>query len=190
MSTWPTGWRQHALRHADVPITQFALDVLHSWEQATPTDRWTNNPLGMPASGYSAQRAFASPYAAFPTMQEFYTAFRTAVHAGHGKPLLTALGAQDKYSVAWRAISQLNWPASKTETDYPTHLLDRVTEGLPKGWKTHKPEDRKTVGGTAHATTETRIAATQAAALHHASSNINDAARGIEYIVRRMGQHG
>lgn len=190
MTTWPTGWREHALRRAEIPITQFALDVLHSWEQSTPTDRYTNNPLGVPSHGFNAPRALLGRYAQFPTMQAFYTAFKTAAHAGSGKPLYTALAVNDKHSVAWRAINQLKWPGNDTETDYPAAVLDRVTEALPKSWKVSKPEDRKTVGVTGNTNAVQRTAAIQAAALHYAAHNINDGARAVEYLVRRLGSHG
>jgi hypothetical protein len=123
-------------------------------------------------------------------MQAFYAAFKTAVHAGSGKPLLTALAVNEKHSVAWRAINGLNWPGNATETDYPAAVLDRVTEALPKSWKVSAPEDRKTVGNTGTATTAQRNSAIQSAALHHGAHNIVDATRAIDYIVRRMGQHG
>lgn len=186
MTTWPTGWRQHALRRAEVPITQFALDVLHAWEQATPTDRYTNNPLGVPSHGYNAPRALHGNYAQFPTMQHFYDAFKTAVHSGTAKPLLSALAANDKHSVAWRAINQLKWPGNDTETDYPSTVLDKITEGIPANWKTAKPEDRKTVGVQGNTNAAQRNTAVQAAALHHAAHHIDGAAKAVEYIVRRV----
>lgn len=190
MNAWPSGWREHALRCAEVPITQFALDVLHSWEQSTPTDRYTNNPLGVPSRGFNAPRALNGNYAQFPTMQAFYDAFRTAVHSGHAKPLLSALAANDKHSVAWRAINQLKWPANDTETDYPAAVLDRVTENIPKAWKTSEPGARKTVGAPDGAASQKRNTAAQGIALHHAAHNIVDGARAIDYLVRRLGNHG
>jgi hypothetical protein len=190
MSTWPTGWREHALRRADVPITQFALDILNLWEQATPTDRYTNNPLGAPAHGNSAPRALQGGYAQFPTMQAFYDAFMKAVHAGKGKPLLSALGANDSHAEAWRAINGLRWPANTTETDYPSTVLDKVVGNVPKSWGTKKPAERKTVGVEGATAAAQRNTAAQSAALHHAVNNINDASRAVEYLVRRLGQHG
>src|ERR1700749_1832122 len=185
MSTWPTGWRQHALRHAEVPITQFALDVLDLWEKATPRDRYTNNPLGAPAHGFNAPRALQGGYAQFPTMQAFYSAFKTAVHSGPGKPLLSALAASDSHSVAWRAINQLKWPANATETDYPSTVLDKIVDGVPKNWGTKKPSERRTVGVQGNTSAAQRNTAIQAAAFHHAAHRINDAAKAIDYIVRR-----
>jgi hypothetical protein len=190
MNPWPTGWREHALRRAEIPINDFTMDVLNLWERATPTDRWTNNPLGIPAEGFSAPRALRSNYAAFPTMQHFYTAFRTAAHMGHGSPLLSALATQEKYSVAWRAINQLGWPANGTETDYPSHVLDKVTEAIPANWKISKPEDRKTVGLSVTGSRRHSPVIKQAELLHQAASRVNDAAAAIAQIARGMGYGG
>lgn len=190
MNMWPTGWREHTLRAADVPIEQFALDILNLWEQATPTDRYTNNPLGMPHHGFGAPRALQGDYAQFPTMQAFYSAFAKAAHTGSGKPLFTALAVNDKHSAAWRAINQLNWPANATETDYPATILDRVTEKLPAHWKVSAPEDRKTVGVQGNTNAVRPNTVIQNLALHHAAHNIVDGTKAIEYLVRRLGSHG
>src|ERR1700749_525480 len=181
MSTWPTGWRQHALRHAEVPITQFALDALDLWEKATPTDRDTNNPLGAPAHGVNAPRALEGVYAQFPNMHAFYNAFKPAVHSGPGKPLLSALAASESHSVAWRAINQLKWPANATETDYPSTVLDKIVAGVPKNWGTKTPPERRTEGVPGTTSAAQGNSAIQAAALPHAAHRINDAAKAIDY---------
>lgn len=190
MGNWPTGWREHTLRNAGIEINQFALDVLHMWEQATPTDRWTNNPLGMPSSGYSAPRAFNSPYAAFPTMTAFYKAFRTAAHAKEGKPLHVTLSTSDKHSEAWRVIHSLGWPANATETDYPATLLDKLTDDAIAKLNVSPKGQRKTVGVATATKSQHQQVHAQSQAVHHAASHINDSARAIEYIVRKLGTHG
>ena len=190
MSEWPSGWREHALRHAEVPVSQFALDVLHLWEQSTPTDRYTNNPLGMPKHGYSPSGALDGRYAAFPTMQAFYKALKTAIHAGEGKPLFTALAVNDRHASAWRAIHTLEWPANATETDYPVHLLDRVTGAMPKGASGTPAAARKSVGKPASRTGGNTSAIRQVELLHQASRHIGDATRAINHIARGMGYGG
>lgn len=190
MNAWPTGWREHTLRGAGIEINQFALDVLHLWEQATPTDRWTNNPLGMPSHGYSAPRAMNSPYAAFPTMTAFYKAFRVAAHAKEGKPLHVMLSTSDKHSEAWRVIHSLKWPANDTETDYPATLLDKLTADAVAKLKVSPKSQRKTVGVAPDVKSQHQQVHAQTTAVHHAVNHINDASRAIEYIVRRLGTHG
>lgn len=190
MNTWPSGWREHTLRHAEIPITGFALEVLHLWERATPTGRYSNNPLGMPKHGYSSSATLDGRYAAFPTMQAFYTAFKTAAHAGPGKPLFTALAVNDKHSAAWRVIHALEWPANATETDYPAHVLDKVTGAVPKGASGKPASERKTVGKPASPTGGNLSAIRQAEVLHEASRHITDATRAIHHIARGMGYGG
>lgn len=190
MTTWSDGWREALLNASGIEVTQFALDVLNYWEQATPTQGWTNNPLGMPASGYGVPKAFNTAYGAFPTPDAFRQAFSKAVHDKPGKPLLSALATQDKLSVAWRAIHSLGWPANQTETDYPSTILDAITDGSTADLKTSAPADRKTVGLSAQRTDVHRMIANQGNALHHAVTNIGNAADAMNYVIRRMNGNG
>jgi hypothetical protein len=190
MTTWPDGWREALLGAAGIEASQFALDVLNYWAEATPTQGWTNNPLGIPAAGYGAPRAFSTPYAAFPTPDTFRVAFTKAVHSGPGKPLLSALATQDKLTVAWRAIHQLKWPANLTETDYPATILEAVTEGATAGLKVSKSTDRKSVGTTPTRTDTHAMIQAQGQALHHAVNNISGATDGMNYVLQRMRNHG
>lgn len=190
MTEWSDGWREATLDAAGIEVTQFALDVLNYWQQATPTQAFTNNPLGIPSAGYGAPKALNTPYAAFPTMDAFRKAFNTAVHAGSGKPLLSALATQDKLTVAWRAIHGLKWPANLTETDYPATILDAVTDGSTAKLKVSKPSDRKTVGTAPRQTDVHAAIKAQQAALYHAANNIGNAADAITYITQRMSNHG
>jgi hypothetical protein len=190
MTNWPDGWREATLRAAGIPVTQFALDVLNYWEQATPTIGWTNNPLGMPSAGTGAPKAFNTGYAAFPTPEAFRKAFATAVHAGSGKPLLSALATQDKLTVAWRAIHALGWPANVTETDYPATILEAVTDGSTAKLKVSAKADRKTVG-TADTSSDAHSAIhAQGTALHYAVNNISGATNAMNYVIGRMRDHG
>lgn len=190
MTTWPDGWREALLDAAGIPQSQFALDVLNHWAQATPTGRWTNNPLGMPAAGYGAPKVFNTPYAAFPTPEAFRKAFTTAVHAGAGKPLFSALATQDKLSVAWRAINSLKWPGNLTETDYPATLLDAVTDGSVAKLKVSPKKARKTVGTAPRVTDVHAAIRAQNQALHHAVTHIQDATQAMNYVIKRMNGHG
>lgn len=190
MSTWPDGWREALLDAAGIPETQFALDVLNYWQQATPTSTWTNNPLGMPAQGYGAPKAFNSAYAAFPTPDAFRAAFNTAVHSGVGKPLFSALATQDKLTVAWRAINTLKWPANLTETDYPATILDAVTDGSTASLKVSPKGKRKTAGTSPKQTDAHAMIKAQNEALHHAVTHIGNATDAMNYVIRRMNGNG
>lgn len=190
MSTWSDGWREALLTQAEIPVTQFALDVLSYWEKSTPTSTWTNNPLGMPSRGTDAPKALNTAYAAFPTMAAFRKAFTKAVHAGSGKPLYTALAAQDKLTVAWRAIHALSWPANSTETDYPSAILDAMDAASRAKLKVSDASDRKTVGLSQSQTDAHAMIRDQNQALHHAVSNISNASDAIGYVLRRMNGNG
>lgn len=190
MTQWPTGWREHTLRHADIPITDFAMEVLHLWEQATPTDRFTNNPLGMPARQYSMPRALNTEYAAFPTMQHFYDAFKKAAMSGRGSPLYTAIAVHGRHSSVWREIHKLEWPANKTETDYPSTILDSVPGAAPKEASGVRPEDRTTVGKSISGTSGRHPTIRHNEILYHAASNISDATKAMQYIARRVNRNG
>lgn len=190
MTQWPTGWREHALRHAGIPITDFAMEVLHLWEQATPTDRFTNNPLGMPARQYGVPRALNTEYAAFPTMQRFYDAFSKAATGGRGSPLLTAIAVHGKHSSVWREIHALGWPANKTETDYPSTVLDRVPGALPKEASGTAPTDRKTVGKSIGGTAGKHPTLRHNELLYQATSRMNDSKRAMEYLAKRINRNG
>lgn len=190
MTNWPDGWREALLGSAGIEVTQFALDVLNHWQEATPTQRWTNNPIGMPAAGYNAPKAFNSAYAAFPTPEALRKAFNLALLKPEGKVLRHALAAQDKLTVAWRAIHGLNWPANLTETDYPATILDAVTDGSTAKLKISKKADRKTVGTVDTVTDVHGMIAAQGQALHHAVNNISNATDAIGYVIRRMNGNG
>lgn len=190
MTNWPDGWREALLTEAGIPQTQFALDVLNYWAQATPVPPWTNNPLGMPSAGTNTPQAFRTGYAAFPTPGDFRKAFAVAAHAGSGKPLFTALAAQAKLSVAWKAIHALGWPANKTETDYPATILDAIGVSGTAGMKVSKASDRKTVGTSPVDSQTHAMIRRQNQAVHTAVSNISDTTKAIQYVVRRMNGNG
>ena len=190
MSTWPDGWREATLTAADIPVTQFALDVLNYWETATPTQPWTNNPLGIPASGFGVPKAFNSAYGAFPTPDSFRQAFVKALKSTAGKAVFHALAVDEKLSIAWRAIHTLQWPGNLTETDYPSTILDAITDGSTANMKVSKAADRKTVGTTPQRNDVHGMIAGQNQALHHAVTNITGATEAMNYVIQRMNGNG
>lgn len=190
MTNWPSSWRENTLRMSDIPISDFALNVLHLWEQSTPTDRWTNNPLGVPAEGYAAPRALGSPYAAFPSMNAFFKAFTTAAHAGNGKPLYTMLGTSENHAEAWRVIHSLNWPANLTETDHPVKVLDKTDEGVRERIQSTKPGERKTVGVEPASVSHRTAIRAQMDALHQTATQHTNTSLAIKFIAGAMRNHG
>lgn len=190
MTNWDDGWQIQALKVADIPVTDFAVQVLTLWASATPTQRWTNNPLGIPSAGFSAQRAGNTAYAAFPTMAAFNAALKLEAHSKSGKPLYTALAAQDKLSVAWRAIHALGWPANGTETDYPSTILDAVTDASTAAMKASKPGARKTVGLADTRSNVHAVIQTHGQSFYQSAANINGASRALSTALGRVNRRG
>lgn len=146
MNQWPTNWKEATLRAAGVPVTQHALDVLTAWFKSTPTQSWTNNPLGLPPNGTTVPKALNTPYGAYPTYEHFRQAFKTIAHASPGKVIIHVLMDEGNYAAAWRAIHALNLPGNSTETDYPAALLDMVEDKYRSKLQSVQPEDRTSMG--------------------------------------------
>lgn len=146
MSGWPTNWRQEALRAAGVPVTQHSLDVLSAWFRSTPTQPWTNNPLGLPAKENGAPGAMGTEYAAFPTHDNFRQAFKKLAHGHDDKALIHVLLDEGDLASAWRVINSMPIPGTKTESDYPAELLDMVEEKYRKQLQTVPKSRRRSLG--------------------------------------------
>ena len=128
MAGWPQDWQKRTLRAMDIPVTQWAIDVLTAWQRSTPTMPWTNNPLGMPYRPYGQNRALDTPYGMFSSINLFAKAMGKFALTKPGIQLVNTLANASSLGSAWRDIHTLNWPAVKTETDYPHMLLDMVEE--------------------------------------------------------------
>lgn len=184
MATWPTGWQQTVLRAASIPVTQFALDVLSAWQKSTPTEPWTNNPLGMPALSYGVPVALNTPYGAFPTMKSFRDAFMRAMARTGGANVAQALSMAQSYSEAWRAIHALKWPSNSTESEYPIALMDMVQAAYTSKVQNSTRANPTTTGST-HAPPDVHSAMRQQAmSLHHAATTFNTASEAIAYLVK------
>ena len=190
MPSWPTGWQQATLRASGIPVTQYALDVLATWQQSTPTEPWTNNPLGMPSSAATAPKAMNTPYAAFVTMQDFRDAFKRFSKTSKGHNVLDVLISGQSYSDAWREIHALNWPGNNTESEYPVKLMDKVSAAYTDKVAAKSRPPSKTTGQT-HASPDVhKTMAKQATLLHRAATHLNGASDGIAYIMKGMNQGG
>lgn len=190
MARWESGWREHALRHAGIDVTQFAVDMLQYWMESTPTQPWTNNPLGFPQRGYSTARAMKSPYAAFPTMNHFHDSFKKLLTSKAQHLLRFSLSGGENPAEVWRAVNSLKWPANGTETDYPSRVLDRVDSEYREKLQSVQPEQRTTVGLNASSLGSRQDSARQLVALHHAATRFTDLNRAILHIQRTMNRNG
>lgn len=146
-SSWPDGWSTAALKSANLPVTDFTLKVMYAWNQSTPILPYTNNPIGMPAAKGKTLELMRTGYAMFVTTENFRTAFSSFINSSAGQAVHDAMALDEKYSAVWRAIHALTWPAVKTETDWPSAILDLTSESYrAKVASVASPSDRKTSG--------------------------------------------
>lgn len=190
MTSWPTTWRSRTLEAAGIRVTPHALEVLKAWQQSTPLPPFTNNPLGMPSTSRGALEYMRTGYAMFVTPEKFYAAFAAFAATSAGKSLAHAIADEGNYASVWRVISSLGWPAVRTETDWPSALLDLTEASYRESVATADPSARKTsgtVGAPAHV---------KATAISHASSvaaairTMTDAQSATQQMLRRHGRDG
>lgn len=186
MIGWPSGWREATLRASGIPVTQFALDVLSAWQKSTPVVPATYNPVGMPAKGTSNVSYLGTPYALFSGVQSFTTAFAKFASTSKGTELTHALTAAQSLSDAYRAIHALGWPATATETDYPSALLDMLEDAYKAKMATRTPAKRKTAGLSKAPPDVHTAVRQQAAVLHTAATRFGDAGKAIGYIAKGL----
>lgn len=190
MTSYPDGWRTALLSDAEIPSNQFTLDVLVAWQRSTPTDGWTNNPLGMPAGKDTAPPALATNYAAFPTMGAFRKAMVAFLATKDGQPVYNALTTQGKLSVAWRAIHALQWPARMTETDWPSILLDLVPGGDSDGLPARNTTGRKTTGIIGPTNDALKAVRLHTGAFNEIAQRHLDGTKAVQALMRRMNNNG
>lgn len=186
MAGWPDQWRERVLRASGIPVTQFALDALTAWQRSTPTEPWTNNPLGYPAQGGNPPSALGTPYGMFVTINQFVQAVKGVLKSRQGEQLQHELISAHSLSAVWREIHGLNWPANATESDYPSVLLDMVEESYRQTVR-RKTGGKRRSAGTQLANHDVHEAVrAQAEALTHAVSHFTTGSAAIRSIVRRL----
>ena len=143
---WPASWIKSALDAAGIPVTDDTVKVMRAWNQSTPIPPMTNNPIGMPSGTLGAPRYLNTAYAIFPSMAAFYAAFKAFSKSHAGATLALAITSKTPFSQSWRSIASLAWPASKTETDYPSAILDLTSEQFRLKVQASDKSNRKTSG--------------------------------------------
>lgn len=186
MNQWPTAWREATLTHAGIGITQHALDVLRDWHLSTPTQPWTNNPLGLPAVGNDVPEAMGTPYGAFPTHVSFRAAFKRLVDSGGHMSVSHALQEGTSVARAWRTINGLNLPGSSTETDYPAVLLDRTDEKYRAKVQAVPVQERKSMGPGTAPVDMSHPVLHAARGIHVAANDMKDLGTAIKYLLGRV----
>lgn len=143
---WYDGWREALIQELNLDQTDFLMRVLDAWQRSTPLQPYTNNPLGMPYVPGKTAQLLDSGYALFATPLLFRKAFAAFMRQGTSEDLYRALANDGDYAEAYRAIHALDWPATRTETDYPSLVLDMVSEPVRERLMTSDAADRKTSG--------------------------------------------
>ena len=190
MASWPSNWKAQALQAADIPVTPAALKVMSAWQRSTPLQPWSSNPIGMPVTSNTQATVPTTRYALFPSMMAFYGAFNKFSFTTDGKALANAIMSDSPYAPAWRIISNLNWPGSKTETDYPSVLLDLTTEDYRQSVKAANSNSRKSAG-LPHAHPDVHaVMRQQAQAITDAAAAFTDARVATRYLIRRHASNG
>lgn len=190
MASWPSNWKQRAVAALGVSPTPKALKIISAWSRSTPLQPWTNNPLGMPALSGRTRAVLGTSYAMFGSMPEFYVALARFAATAPGKAVAAEISSDAGYGPVWRAISSLEWPGSKTETDYPSAVLDLAEQSYRDSVNASDASQRKT-SGVPKAPPDTHAAMRQQAqSIVHAANAFNDAAIATRYLIRRYARNG
>lgn len=143
---WPDGWREALIADMGVDRSDFLMTTLQAWQESTPLQPYTNNPLGMPFVKGSVPQLLSTNYGLFRDMAQFRAAFVQFIMSGTGYNVRSALLGGESLGPLYRAIHALGWPGNATETDYPSQLLDLMTASVRAKLQTASPADRKTAG--------------------------------------------
>lgn len=190
MASWPSTWKTSTLQNAGIPVTADSLAIMTAWCKSTPLEPYTNNPIGMPSNSPSSARVSSSAYAMFRDMSTFYAEFARFIKTQAGQNVARAMVSDAAFAEAWRAISALGWPGSKTETDYPSALLD-ITEAKFRASVSTSPKDHRKTSGTVGASAATHNAIRQQTrTMYNLAASMNNAAEASRTFLRKHAQDG
>lgn len=190
MASWPSDWITRALAAADIEPNGNGIAIMRAWKNSTPLPPLTNNPLGFPAGTHGAPAYLGTRYAIFPSMAAFYAAFGALAKSATGRELAAALAAESGYAPAWRAISALAWPATETETDYPSALLDLTTDAYRRSVKAAAPSARRTSGTIGPTSEEATSALDLMRELHSTVANARNGLEATRMMIMRGKSYG
>jgi hypothetical protein len=190
MASWPTNWKHRALEAAGIPATGKAMRVLSAWARSTPTDPWTNNPLGLPAVPFRTASVPGTEYGAFRSATYFYAAFQKWSQTTAGKAVVAELLSDAGHGPVWRAIASAGLPGSKTETDYPAGVLDLAEEAYRAAAGVTGWAERKTSGKSKAAPDVHEAMKAQARSVTGAVAAFNDSRTAVRFLLRRHASNG
>lgn len=181
---WPSNWITSVLEAAGVPVTQSTMTIMRAWYASTPTPLYTNNPIGVPAGTLGASELLNTGYALFATIGVFYRAFAAFSETYQGQRLIADMQSENPYPATWRAIHSLNWPASRTETDYPAALLDLTEASYRESVGASDATQRKTSGMVGAAAPNKNLVIEGARNLATAGQAITGATELVQHLLK------
>ena len=190
MASWPSDWITRALDAAKIEPSGQAISIMRAWKNSTPLPPLTNNPLGFPAGASGAPSYLSTPYAIFPSMAAFYAAFGRLAASSPGRRLAAALAPDGTYAAAWRAISDLPWPARQTETDWPSAVLDLTAASYQASVKAVAPAARRTSGTVGHEVPGAASVLDLMRQLHSTVANAKDAQEATRIMIQKGIRYG
>lgn len=146
MYNWADGWREALIDELGVTRSDFLMSALQAWQESTPLQPYTNNPLGMPYIKGSVPQLLNTDYGLFRDLAQFRASFVQFTMTESGAKLRNALVGGESLGPLYRAVNALNWPGNATETDYPSGLLDLMTITARARLQTAEASARKTAG--------------------------------------------
>lgn len=186
-SNWPDGWTTATLEAAGLPVTDFTRKAMSAWAASTPMLAYTNNPLGMPAVKGKTLELLRTGYAMFATPDMFRQAFAEFIGSHGGQAVHQAMSLDEKFSEVWRAVHALPWPANKTETDWPSAVLDLTSESYRRQVQTvSDPADRKTSGAYGSQTASGTLSSVSSRVSAQTMIAIQQATAAVQGIPGRM----
>lgn len=190
MPGWASNWKHRTLESIGVEVNPDTIRLMSAWLKSTPLDPWTNNPLGMPSSAGRVQSVPGTLYAMFPSIVAFYSAIGAFSKTPDGREIVRAIGGIPQYGPIWRAISATNWPAVKTETDWPYHVLELAGQSYMDSVMSSTSGKRKSAGSPQASPAIHETMRKQAESLNHAASAFTDARSAVRFLIRRHARYG
>lgn len=185
MYKYPDGWREALISDLGLEPSDFLMSVFRYWQESTPLQPYVNNPFGMPYVSGVIPQLQNTGYALFRDMAQFRAAFVAFVKGGHGLALRKALVDATSFPAVYRAIHGLGWPGNATETDYPSGILDQMTEADRRKLQTTSPDQRKTAGMVAYTSAQNGAIGQLGVALGRAASSALSASNALNNYRKR-----
>lgn len=179
MYKYPDGWREALISDLGLEPSDFLMSVFRYWQESTPLQPYVNNPFGMPYVSGVTPELQNSGYALFRDMAQFRAAFVAFVNGGHGQAIRKALTDASSLPAVYRAVHGLGWPGNKTETDYPSGILDLMTDEDRSRLQTTSPDKRKTAGTIAYASAQNGSIGALGAVLGRAAASVMSASNAL-----------